>query len=57
LAFNRPYLAPYDSAGGQLMLGAIIAMFIGSFVAMERLGRIAMPARFVGRRSAEEVPA
>ena len=54
LAFNRPYLSPYDSAGGQLMLGAIIAVFLASFVAMERLGRIAMPARFVGRRSTTE---
>ena len=54
LAFNRAYLQPYDSAGGQLVLGAIIATFVGSFVTMERLGRIAMPQRFVGRRVAME---
>jgi len=52
LAFNRAYLEPYDSAGGQIVLSLIIVMFIGSFVAMERLGRIAMPQRFVGRRVA-----
>lgn len=50
LAFNRAYLSPYDSAGGQVVLSVIIVTFIGSFVAMERLGRIAMPERFVGRR-------
>lgn len=53
LAFNRAYLDPYDSAGGQLVLAAIIVMFGASFVAMERLGRIAMPQRFVGRRTAD----
>ncbi|MEO6125553.1 MAG: type II secretion system F family protein [Ilumatobacteraceae bacterium] len=52
LAFNRAYLEPYDSAGGQLVLAVIIVMFGASFVAMERLGRIAMPDRFVGRRAA-----
>ncbi len=50
LAFNREYLQPYDSAGGQLMLGAIIVMFAAAFVSMERMGRIAMPQRFVARR-------
>jgi Flp pilus assembly protein TadB len=51
LAFNRAYLQPYDDAGGQLVLAAVIVTFAASFVMMERLGRIAMPQRFVGRRS------
>ena len=55
LAFNRPYLQPYDSAGGQLVLGAIIVMFGASFTAMERMGRIAMPQRFVARRVSRAV--
>jgi Flp pilus assembly protein TadB len=53
LVFNRSYLAPYDSAGGQVMLSAIILAFGGSIAAMERMGRIAMPQRFVARRAAE----
>ncbi len=51
LFFDRAYLSPYDSAGGQLVLTAIIAAFGLSFVMMERIGRIAMPERFIGRRT------
>ena len=51
LAFDRPYLAPYDSASGQLALLAIAAMFAGSLVAMERMGRVRAPERFIGRRT------
>ena len=51
LLFNRSYLEPYDSAAGQVILCAIVATFVASFVAMERMGRIAMPERFVARRT------
>ncbi len=51
LVFDRPYLAPYDSAPGQLALLAIAAMFAGSLVAMERMGRVRAPERFIGRRT------
>ena len=50
LVFNRAYLRVYDSAGGQVVLCAILASFGASFVAMSRMGRIAMPQRFIARR-------
>ncbi|MEO7398316.1 MAG: type II secretion system F family protein [Ilumatobacteraceae bacterium] len=56
LAFNRQYLQPYDSAGGQFILSVIVVMFGTAFVAMERMGRIAMPQRFVARRAEQRVP-
>lgn len=49
--FDRAYLEPYGSATGQLVLVAVIAMFAGSFVAMDRMGRIELPQRFLGRRA------
>ncbi|MCU1395615.1 MAG: putative integral rane protein [Ilumatobacteraceae bacterium] len=52
LVFNRAYLRPYDSPSGQLVLTAIIGVFGASFVAMERIGRIQMPQRFIVRRTA-----
>jgi tight adherence protein B len=51
LVLNREYLHPYDSGGGQLVLTVILAVFGASFVAMERIGRINMPQRFIVRRS------
>lgn len=55
LLLNRDYLRPYDSAGGQFVLGCILALFAASFVAMERIGRIQMPQRFIARRTADEL--
>ena len=49
--FNRAYLRPYDTAGGQLVLAGILAIFGVSFVSMERLGRIRLPERFIARRA------
>jgi hypothetical protein len=54
LVFNRAYLQPYDSAGGQVVLALILASFAASFIMMSRMGRIAMPQRFVARRSVIE---
>jgi Flp pilus assembly protein TadB len=51
LAFDREYLEAYDSPAGQAVLALVLAMFGGSFVAMEAMGRVAVPERFVGRRS------
>lgn len=51
--FDRTYLEPYDGAGGQivlLLLGALVAV---SFAAMDRMGRIVVPERFVSRRSVD----
>jgi len=50
LVLDRPYLDPYDSAGGQIALLLIGAIVAASFVAMDRMGRIALPERFVSRR-------
>jgi tight adherence protein B len=53
LTFNRAYLQPYDSASGQFVLGAVLAIFAGAFVMMQRMGAIKMPQRFIGRRQIE----
>jgi tight adherence protein B len=45
------YLAPYGTPTGQLVLAAVIALFVGSVIAMDRMGRISVPERFVTRRS------
>jgi tight adherence protein B len=55
LAFDREYLAAYDSAAGQAVLALVLAMFGGSFVAMEAIGRVAVPDRFIGRRPDDDV--
>jgi Flp pilus assembly protein TadB len=49
LLFDRTYLAPYASRGGQLVLVAIGCLFAGALVAMDRMGRIVLPERFVAR--------
>ena len=56
LLFNRVYLQPYDSAAGQAVLLMILATFAASFVMMSRMGRIAMPQRFVARRIGAGAP-
>ncbi len=40
------YLAAYESLEGQMVLSMIGIIFLGSFVVMERWGRLAMPERF-----------
>lgn len=55
LLLDRSYLRPYDTAAGQLVLTLILATFGASFVLMSRMGRIAMPQRFVARRSPAKV--
>jgi tight adherence protein B len=50
MVFDRSYVKPYSSAGGQLMLAVVIAVFGGSFVAMDRMSRIELPDRFLARR-------
>jgi hypothetical protein len=47
--FDRAYLEPYGSFGGQAMLGLVVVIFAAAFVAMDRMGRIEPPERFVGR--------
>jgi hypothetical protein len=51
LALDRTYFAPYDTAGGQVALAIVAAVFLASFWAMERMGRIDVPERFIARAS------
>ena len=50
LLFDRAYLEPYGSTGGQAVLVVIGSLFAGALVAMDRMARIALPERFVARR-------
>jgi len=50
LVFDRPYLEPYDAPGGQVVLGVVMSLFAASYVAMQRIGRIELPQRFIARR-------
>ena len=43
---GRDYLQPYDSLGGQVVLAVAAIGWIGGFVWMARLGRVAGPQRF-----------
>ncbi len=54
---DREYLSAYDSMSGQIALLIIALVFAGSLLAMERLGKIALPDRFVGRRFVDPVRA
>jgi len=44
------YLAPYGTISGQIVLLVVFVMFAAALAAMEHIGRIAMPERFVGKR-------
>lgn len=50
LTFDDAYLAPYSTATGQLVLGAVIGLFGVAFLAMERMGRLDVPERFIAHR-------
>ncbi|ABW12023.1 integral membrane protein [Parafrankia sp. EAN1pec] len=45
--FNRPFLAPYSTAAGQLVLLAIGAIFAGGFVWLRRMALMENPGRFL----------
>ena len=45
IILNRPFLEPYDSAGGQVVLAVVGAMFGAGFWWLARLGRIEEPPR------------
>ncbi len=53
---NRSYLAPYDSALGQLVLLLVGAMFAGAFVWLSRMTRPSAPERFLARPNELTVP-
>lgn len=50
LTFDDAYLAPYSTMTGQLVLAAVIGLFGVSFLAMERMGRLDVPERFIAHR-------
>lgn len=47
VVLNRPYLAAYDSALGQVVLLAVGALFCAGMVWLGRISRIAEPTRFL----------
>jgi tight adherence protein B len=47
IVLNRPYLHPYDSAGGQLVLLLVGGLFAVAFWWLARVGRVAEEARLL----------
>lgn len=47
---SRDLLQVYDTAGGQLWLLGVFALFIGALWSMDRFARIELPERFTARR-------
>ena len=52
VVFRREYLAPFDTAGGQVMLVVIGAVFIGAGSLMRRMADPDEPARLLGAEAA-----
>lgn len=48
--FNRPYLQPYSSIQGQVVLSGILGVFAVSLSLMQSMAKIIEPERFVRRR-------
>lgn len=48
LVFRREYLAPFDTAGGQVMLVVIGAVFVGAGLLMRRMAEPTEPGRLLG---------
>ncbi len=52
LVFGRSeYLEPYDTAGGQLFLGAVLAIYAVLLLRVQRLARFPKPSRFLTTNS------
>lgn len=49
LLFNRPYLAPYGTAVGQLVLLGVGAVFASGWWLLQRMADIEQPERFLAR--------
>jgi tight adherence protein B len=57
LVFGRAeYLEPYDTAGGQLFLGLVLAIYAGLLLRVQRLARFPRPSRFLTAGSARSSP-
>jgi hypothetical protein len=58
LVFGRAeYLAPYDTAGGQLFLGLVLAIYAALLLRVQRLARFPRPSRFLTAGSARSTRA
>jgi Flp pilus assembly protein TadB len=53
VAFNREFLAPYDTAAGQVMLAVVGGLFAAGFAWLGRLSRINQQPRVLAPGSAE----
>jgi len=49
VVFNRPFLDPYSTAAGQLVLLIIGAIFASGFIWLRRMARIENPGRFLDK--------
>ncbi|MFJ9174936.1 type II secretion system F family protein [Streptomyces sp. NPDC102360] len=47
VVFNRPYLAPFDTVTGQLVLAVVGALFAASFTYLTAISRIEEPLRLI----------
>ncbi len=56
LAVTGEYVAPYRSGPGQLLLVALLALYVSTLVWMRRMATGTPPARFVGRPATAEQP-
>lgn len=56
VGFSRTYLAPFDTASGQVALAAIGGLFIGSGIALERMSRFSSPPRILEVHRTPPVP-
>ncbi|MXZ77783.1 MAG: hypothetical protein F4Z06_05840 [Acidimicrobiia bacterium] len=56
VSFSRTYLAPFDTASGQLALAVIGGLFIGSGFALERMSRFNSPPRILEVHRGPAVP-
>ena len=50
--FNRTFVAPYNSAQGQLVLLVVIALFTVGLMWMRHLAGVTLPRRFLTARNA-----
>ena len=57
ILLNRGYLAPYDSALGQLVLGLVGLLFGGAFWWLSRMARVPAPERLLAAEPGEEATA
>jgi tight adherence protein B len=52
VVFNRPYLDPFDSMTGQVVLAVVGALFAASFGCLTVIGRIEEPVRLINSATA-----